>query len=75
MHDELLSLQMCDVQGLGNLVNGDKDISKQKQNNIKEEDCGSKYICLIWVFWNTNLSLLAKIVHPDYVRLVSIILT
>ena len=37
MHDELLSLQMCDVQGWGNLVNGDKDISKQKQNKIKEE--------------------------------------
>ena len=37
MHDKLLSLQMFDVQGLGNLVNGDKDISKQKQNKIKEE--------------------------------------
>ena len=75
MHDKLLSLQMFDVQGLGNLVNGDKDISKQKQNNIKEGDCGSKYICLIWVFWNTNLSRLAKIVHLDYVRLESILLT
>ena len=34
MHDELLSLHLCDIQGLGNLVNGDKDIyiqTKAKQ--------------------------------------------